>query len=684
MNPQADNQADNTRKTNHHVEAGIRALADSLGEGLAVIQEGRIVYINETLMKVTGVSRDTLIDRKLTEIFSDSFEHRQYFEMRDRREQGEILEIPAEVRFKISTGRILEMRNRSSTIEWGGKPATVHFLEDITRRKETERLLVQQTEVNTILTDTVGRILASPLSLDETAGTVLDSAMGLTGSRSGVLLIVDRNERLVLQHRCQTACANCTLPEVLETILADPVRMARSRPGRFEGSFYLNEEIVSESEIPKHEGLRNLLRVPAGNIDKLSGQIILAGAPDSYGPWDLDAMEKVSEVLNLALVRHHAVEDLRRAKDMAEEEASSRSQFMANVTHEVRSPLNGVLMMASLLQDSELDADQSELLGVVMFSARTIDRLIRDLTDINQIRAGKFTVYNAEFNLGELLRHVLETHRPEAMRKGLLLDFSIAPEVNHHYGDRERIGQIVANLLVNAIRYTSHGSVRLEACEENNELVIDVIDTGSGIPEEKQKDVFRMFRQLDRQKGEKRDEGSGIGLAVVQELTDAMNGRIDLESVPGKGSRFTVLLPRTSPVEKPEPAARTHTVSHSIAVPRILVAEDEGVNRLYLRTFLEKENCLVDEAIDGLEALALAKQNEYDLILMDINMPQMDGLEASLRIREAGISVPIVAITAHAFGEDRFHILQAGLDEIVRKPFDGDDLNICLNRYIRN
>ena len=665
------------------VENGIRTLAENLGEGLVVIQENRIVYMNDRMADITGIDKDEILGTDLEALFPAGTEPHRYIKNRARREAGENIGYPGEIRFEAPSGKTLEMRNRSSLIQWSGKPATVHFLEDITRRNETARMLVQQTEVNVILTDTVSRILASPLSLEEIAGTVLDSAMGLTGSRSGALIINDRSEQLVMQIRCNRSCSECLLPSVMNKLIHDSERMARSRPGRIEGAFYLNETIRSGPACPDR-ALQNILRVPARNTGPLSGQIILAESDDPFGPWDLDAMEKVAEVLNLALVRQQAVEDLRKAKIQAENEAMARTQFMANVSHEVRSPLNGVLMMASLLQESSLDEEQSELLGVIMFSARTIDRLIRDLTDINQIRAGKFTVYNAFFDVEELCRHVMETHRPEAKRKGLEMDFLMENSTDRFYGDRERTGQILSNLVMNAVRYTFQGRVILEVENREKELCLRVRDTGVGIPSDQQNVIFDMFRQVRSGDDRSTGEGSGIGLAVVKELTNAMNGRIALDSEPGHGSCFSIYLPEASRTAGRR-IPRTDTVeSETESVFAVLVADDDEANRNRVRSLLGARNWHVDEAFDGQEAVEMASRRAYDLILMDISMPRMDGLEASARIRSFQPDTPILAMTAHTFGGDRLHILRAGLDGVLRKPLVEDELFARLEPFLRN
>jgi len=383
--------------------------------------------------------------------------------------------------------------------------------------------------------------------------------------------------------------------------------------------------------------------------------------------------------LNLALVSLQSVEDLKMARDRAEGEARARSEFLANVSHEIRSPLNGVLMMASLLQESKLSKEQSDLLNVVMYSARTIDRLIRDLTDLTQIRTGKITIHVEDFNLEELCRHILETNRPEAMKKGLDLDLRVAPEAGHFTGDCERIGQIVSNLLINAIKFTETGFVRLEVGIENGGIRIDVRDSGIGIPGDQHEEVFGLFHQG---KTRRKAEGTGIGLAVVKELTQVMNGRVVLVSRPGEGSCFSILLPpgtvNSGMISVDDPVIPATAADRC----RILVVEDEGVNRLYMRTFLERDGWIVDEAADGLEAVSLAEKNVYQLILMDISMPRMDGLEASARIRKILPGLPIIAITAHAYEEDRKNILDAGVNDIILKPINENALKKTLKSYL--
>ena len=667
----------NSSNENSHFEQSVRLLAESLGEGLLVVQAGKIIFHNDLLLQILGWNQGDVTGKMLKELLPVDPIHEDYFRARDRREDGTLEEKIAELRIRLPDGRRVYLKNRATRVVWDGVPATLHLLEDISMRKATERQLLEQKEVNSILADVVRRILASPMSLEEIAGAVLASAMRLTQSQAGILMVNGEGGRRILQKQCSRHCQECAIPGILDKIEASPYLMGQRRPGRIDGAFYLNEDLPVTGTCSDVSIVKNILCVPSESDGPLSALIILADTPKPFGPWDLDSMEKVAEVLSLALRRLHTLDDLRRAKDSAEKQAEARSLFLANVSHEIRSPLNGVLMMASLLEDTNLDEEQQELLGVVKFSARTIDRLIRDLTDLTQIRTGKITIYREAFNLEELCRNILETNRPEAQRKDLSLELVVDPGSVDCVGDRERIGQVVANLVTNAVKYTEKGGMKLETVAKGSSLVITVTDTGVGIPEDQVDAVFGLYHQ-GLVNGKRRGEGAGIGLAVVKELTEVMGGRVELHSSEGKGSRFLVTLPSIVVRKAVEPPVQGDLPHRA----RILVAEDEGVNRLYIRTILERHQWIIDEAVDGVEAVQLASRRRYDLVLMDISMPRMDGMEATQKIKEIHPYVPVVAITAHGYEDDRKEILKAGFNDIVLKPIDEGLLQKVLGRYL--
>ena len=237
-----------SNKSAQNVEIGIRALAESLGEGLLVMQNNQVVFMNDRLAAIMGTTREGLDAIDLAQLSDQDSDLGNYLQARVKRENGEDSPVMREVRVTAVDGRTVYMRNRSSQIEWNGKPATVHFLENITLRKTAERQLVEQKEVNSILADTVRRILASTISLKEIAGTVLDSAMNLTGSRAGVLIIEDKTGQKVLEKRCVGGCLKCVIPSVLESLESDVSLMNMRRPGRIDGAFYLNETISVSDE----------------------------------------------------------------------------------------------------------------------------------------------------------------------------------------------------------------------------------------------------------------------------------------------------------------------------------------------------------------------------------------------------------------------------------------------------
>ena len=538
------------------------------------------------------------------------------------------------------------------------------------------RELAELRQLNTILTDTVRQILDSDVSLPEIGLTVLDASIKLSGSRSGALTIGNETDVCVVDPYHVQEILPGTFADLLNRIEADSHLMTLRRTGRIDGAYYLNTAVTFGTGKSGPASIRNMLYVPARYRTVVQGQILLINNSDSYRARDLENLEIIAEVFSLALAGGKVNDDLRMAKERAEREAEAKSRFLAGVSHEIRSPLNGVLLMSSMLKDSELSAAQQELVGVVMYSAKAIDRLIRDLTDITQINTGKLTIIREDFNLEDLCRNLVETNRPAALRKGLRLEYTVAGDSVHFTGDRERIGQIIGNLLSNAIKYTERGRVNLKTSRNNSVLRIVVSDTGMGIPPEMQETVFDVFNQGVRS-GRKPEDGVGIGLSLVRELCELMGGQILLSSEPDRGSVFTVELPAG-----PVPMSGTEPSLPDSA--RILIVEDEGVNRLYVRTLLERDGWVIDEAVNGMEAVALVKNNHYNLVLMDISMPRMGGLEASSLIRATNPTLPIIAITANAYEEDRHRILKAGLNDIVLKPVNEKALRQSMKRCLRS
>ncbi len=398
--------------------------------------------------------------------------------------------------------------------------------------------------------------------------------------------------------------------------------------------------------------------------------------------------------------RERRARDLLRAREAADAAGRAKDEFVATISHEIRTPMNGVIGMASLLHHTPLSGKQLRYLDTIRISSEVLLSTIDDVLDFGKIEWGNLDLNRAPFEPRALIEDALEVVSQAATAKNLGLSFRIKEDASEHLvGDVSRIRQILVNLLSNAVKFTDRGQVSVSlsvrpASDGRTEAHFAVEDTGIGILPEKRDRLFQPFSQVDvsttREFG-----GTGLGLAICKRLSELMGGRIWVESTAGKGSRFHfTILGDVAPAPDAtgqgsrfhlppsgEPAATEGTEPVLAAAPRVLVAEDNPVNQMVALGMLEKLGYQADTVANGIEALEALRHRSYDVVLMDVRMPVMDGLEATRRIcREHGVDgLPrIIGLTAHAMRGDRERCLAAGMHDYLSKPFEIGDLQVAL------
>jgi len=566
-----------------------------------------------------------------------------------------------------------------------------------------------------------------PAADEQTLQNAIDDAARLSALLATELLNTppeesfDRMTRLAA-HALGAPVTSITLVDVQRDFyksqygFIEPLASTRQWEGRTFCQYTLmSDQPLVLDDVTVHAGYADVPTVQSMGIRAYAGVPLITAEGHHIGSFcALDFQPRHWRELDIEILRelaHAALREmaLRQALRRADAASRAKSTFLSNMSHEIRTPMNAILGLTHLMARDATDSLQRERLGKVDTAAQHLLQVINDILDLSKIEAGKMRLEEANFSLDALLQSCCELVADAAQGKGLTLALDVAQLPNSLRGDATRLRQALLNLLSNAIKFTAQGGVHvrgklLREVEGRLEARFEVQDSGIGIEPEALPHLFEAFEQADdtiaRQHG-----GTGLGLALTRHLARLMGGEVGLHSTPGQGSRFwfTAWLSHGSPLDSANapahPGWHTSTVGAAATLcdvsvaqtelrrahagQRVLLAEDNLVNQEVARELMQSAGLSVDLADNGLQAFDLASTHAYDIVLLDMQMPVMDGLTAARHLRARhGKGLPIIAMTANAFGEDREACLSAGMDDHLAKPVDPQRLYATLLRWL--
>lgn len=609
--------------------------------------DGCITYVNPMLVNFSGFSEEQLIGSNFKDFVAPNYRKRVqefYAVQYSDKLQSTYTEFPVidSKGKEIWIGQTVDMTS-SDKISFNV------LARDISDRKKVERALM--------------------LSEEKYKSIIENMELGL--------LEVDRNGKII---RAYPKFSKLTGYENEELV------------GKDAASYFLSEDEAERMRIRTKDRIQGKSEVYEVKLRRKDGSevwVLISGAPYFNEKGIVDG--SVGIHLDISLQKD-LEEELRNANRIAEDSLKAKDLFLANISHEIRTPLNAIIGISELMLNSLPTVTQTKYLETIMASGDNLLRLINEILVLSKIQSGKFVLRNEPINLSKLFEHIHRSFSVIGGKKGLPVNLVSDLELDQFYlTDPTRLKEVLFNLVGNAVKFTKTGSISIEIKRLSRNSTIDhlsfeVIDTGIGIPKEDLEHVFQMFTQASNTNVVS-ENGTGLGLSISNGIIENMGGKLRVSSDLGKGSRFyfDLELERTESVKEPK-VSKLNTDHSKLSGRRILVVEDAEVNRFLVNSILQSWGCVVVETVNGLEAVNQLRTERFDLVLMDVRMPIMDGFEATSQIRnELNLfELPIIALTANAIEGETEKCKKAGMDDYLSKPYSQDELYNLLTKYLAN